>query len=297
MGTSKSYLVERDSSPFEALFCLSILTTQLLVNSLFIHLLPSDDDKTSKGTKNYDNRYGLDRKLYAQDDYHFKDDEEEGPVEIASVTVHFLIGGGEGTDTDGDGICDSQDIWGNCPDPEEECKYGYLEIDGCETMACKDACLISDWVYNCEKYEHDCDDYLTCVETGANALRSVLAMQTFARRVEIPRARLQREENIMATRRTMTRTKGQIGVADASQIKPDGSMNRQSLNLIRLQANPHLLSIRLKMVTGGQRDAEVSTDIRVRPPGFDHKLFFYGTISTIDLGNGGSKLQIYGIQC
>ena len=224
MGTSKSYLVERDSSPFEALFCLSILTTQLLVNSLFIHLLPSDDDKTSKGTKNYDNRYGLDRKLYAQDDYHFKDDEEEGPVEIASVTVHFLIGGGEGTDTDGDGICDSQDIWGNCPDPEEECKYGYLEID--------------------------------------------------ARRVEIPRARLQREENIMATRRTMTRTKGQIGVADASQIKPDGSMNRQSLNLIRLQANPHLLSIRLKMVAGGQRDAEVSTDILVRPPGFDHKLFF-----------------------
>ena len=139
------------------------------MHSLFVHFVPSDDDKTSKGTKNYDDRYGLDRQLYSQDDYHFKDDEEEGPVEIASVTVHFLVGGGEGTDTDGDGICDSQDIWGNCPDPEEECKYGYLEIDGCETMACKDACLISDWVYNCEKYEHDCDDYLTCVETGANA--------------------------------------------------------------------------------------------------------------------------------
>ena len=136
-----------------------------LVHSFFIHLLSSG----GRGKKNYDERYGLDRKLYSQDDYHFKDGEEEGPVEIASVTVHFLIGGGEGTDTDGDGICDSQDIWGNCPDPEEECKYGHLEIDGCETMACKDACLIPDWVYNCEKYEHDCDDYLTCVETGANA--------------------------------------------------------------------------------------------------------------------------------
>ena len=86
------------------------------------------------------------------------------------MTVHYLIGGGEGTDTDGDGICDSQDMWGDCPDPEEECKYHeYLEINGCKTLACKDSCLIPDWVYNCEKYEHDCDDYLTCVETGANA--------------------------------------------------------------------------------------------------------------------------------
>ena len=121
---------------------------------------------TDDGKKNYDDRYGLNRKL---SDYHFRYDEEEGPVEIASVTVHMLIGGGNGTDADGDGICDSKDIWGNCPDPEEECKYGHLEVDGCETLACMDSCLIPDWVYNCEKYEHDCDDYLTCVETGANA--------------------------------------------------------------------------------------------------------------------------------
>jgi len=163
------------NGPMEQFFDILSFAISCTHNALLLHqfeLFITDTDKGGKEKKKYNDkydRYGYDRKLYAKDDYHYKDDEEEGPVLIASVTVHFLIGGGEGTDTDGDGICDSQDLWGNCPDPEEECKYGYLEINDCETLACKDSCLIPDWVYNCEKYEHDCDDYLTCVETGANA--------------------------------------------------------------------------------------------------------------------------------